>query len=214
MSEWQRWNVSCAVGGLDIKSQEAALRQLPDIVIATPGRLIDHLHNAPSFHLNNVEVLILDEADRLEFDSYRQWHISLSLLSSWAWLVSSTWQDIHSVPEKQPLWFLIITLANEHRFSQFFYCEIPQEIFYRPVIEIFTSPYSCVATLPCEIWKSNIFVFQKQSLPLLIIIFIPHSLTLWPPNSPDLNPVDYAVWGILQECVYKHHRIRDVEELR
>jgi len=54
------------LGGLDIKSQEAALRQLPDIVIATPGRLIDHLRNAPSFHLDNIEVLILDEADRLE----------------------------------------------------------------------------------------------------------------------------------------------------
>ena len=38
--------------------------------------------------------------------------------------------------------------------------------------------------------------------------------SLWPPNSPDLNPVNYAVWGILQERVYKHHRITDVEELR
>jgi len=27
---------------------------------------------------------------------------------------------------------------------------------------------------------------------------------LWPPNSPDLNPVDYSVWSILQEKVYKH----------
>jgi len=33
-------------------------------------------------------------------------------------------------------------------------------------------------------------------------------------EQSDLNPVDYAVWGILQECVYKHHRITDVEELR
>jgi len=30
---------------------------------------------------------------------------------------------------------------------------------------------------------------------------------------PDLNPVDYAVWGILQERVYKHQWITDVEEL-
>jgi ATP-dependent RNA helicase DDX27 len=52
------------LGGLDIKAQEAALRQSPDIVIATPGRLIDHLRNAPSFNLANIEVLVLDEADR------------------------------------------------------------------------------------------------------------------------------------------------------
>ena len=53
-------------GGLNVKAQEAALRLGPDIVIATPGRLIDHLHNAPNFHLNSIEVLILDEADRCE----------------------------------------------------------------------------------------------------------------------------------------------------
>ncbi|XP_061293896.1 probable ATP-dependent RNA helicase DDX27 isoform X1 [Bos javanicus] len=58
-----------AVGGLDVKSQEAALRAAPDILIATPGRLIDHLHNCPSFHLSSIEVLILDEADRM-LDEY------------------------------------------------------------------------------------------------------------------------------------------------
>lgn len=51
----------CA-GGFDIKTQEAALRLGPDICIATPGRLIDHLHNTPSFNLETVEILILDEA--------------------------------------------------------------------------------------------------------------------------------------------------------
>ena len=32
-------------------------------------------------------------------------------------------------------------------------------------------------------------------------------------EQSDLNPVDYAVWGSYK-CVYKHHRITDVEELR
>ena len=41
--------------------------------------------------------------------------------------------------------------------------------------------------------------------------FIP--LTVWPPNSPDLNPVDYRIWGVLQERVYKT-RIRDVDHLK
>src|ERR1700733_915006 len=31
--------------------------------------------------------------------------------------------------------------------------------------------------------------------------FIPSNL--WPPNSPDLNPVDYKIWGVVQEKVYK-----------
>jgi len=37
--------------------------------------------------------------------------------------------------------------------------------------------------------------------------------TLWPPNSPDLNPVDYTIWSIMQEMVHKT-KIRDVNELR
>jgi len=62
-------DICIAAGGLDIKAQEAALRQGPDVVIATPGRLIDHLHNSPSFSLDAVEILILDEADRM-LDEY------------------------------------------------------------------------------------------------------------------------------------------------
>ncbi|KAH8299894.1 hypothetical protein KR044_007348 [Drosophila immigrans] len=62
-------DVGLAIGGLDVKAQEAVLRQNPDIVIATPGRLIDHIKNTPSFTLDSIEVLILDEADRM-LDEY------------------------------------------------------------------------------------------------------------------------------------------------
>lgn len=58
-----------AVGGLDLKAQENVLRKKPDIVIATPGRLIDHLKSTPTFGLESIEVLILDEADRM-LDEY------------------------------------------------------------------------------------------------------------------------------------------------
>lgn len=57
------------IGGLDVKAQEAALRMNPDVVIATPGRLIDHLHNSPNFSLRNIEILVLDEADRYDLVS-------------------------------------------------------------------------------------------------------------------------------------------------
>ena len=42
--------------------------------------------------------------------------------------------------------------------------------------------------------------------------FIPPEM--WPPNSPDLNPVDqYAIWRILQKRVYRS-QIYDVKELK
>ncbi|XP_077459556.1 putative ATP-dependent RNA helicase DDX27 [Stigmatopora argus] len=69
LAQFTSVTVCLAVGGLDLKSQEAALRACPDVLIATPGRLIDHLHNTPSFELGHIEILILDEADRM-LDEY------------------------------------------------------------------------------------------------------------------------------------------------
>ena len=37
--------------------------------------------------------------------------------------------------------------------------------------------------------------------------------SFWPPNSSVLNPVDYAVWGALQQRVYKH-KVRDIAHLK
>ncbi|TXT15558.1 hypothetical protein VHUM_00061 [Vanrija humicola] len=53
------------VGGLSLNAQAHALRTLPDILIATPGRLIDHLTNTPSFTLSALDILVIDEADRM-----------------------------------------------------------------------------------------------------------------------------------------------------
>ncbi|KAK6539988.1 nucleolar DEAD-box protein required for synthesis of 60S ribosomal subunit [Orbilia ellipsospora] len=61
---------SLAVGGLSLKAQEAELRQRPDIVIATPGRFIDHMRNSASFHTDGIEILVLDEADRMLEDGF------------------------------------------------------------------------------------------------------------------------------------------------
>jgi ATP-dependent RNA helicase DDX27 len=53
-----------------LKSQEAELRTFPDIVVATPGRLIDHLRNSVAFSLDTLDVLVLDEADRMLEDGF------------------------------------------------------------------------------------------------------------------------------------------------
>ncbi|MBL7073396.1 MAG: DEAD/DEAH box helicase [Candidatus Omnitrophica bacterium] len=52
------------IGGAPMQSQLRALKKKPRIIIATPGRLVDHL-NQKTLRLKEVEVLILDEADRM-----------------------------------------------------------------------------------------------------------------------------------------------------
>jgi len=49
--------------------------------------------------------------------------------------------------------------------------------------------------------------FLERKMPEFI------SLQLWLPNSPDLNPVDYSVWSILQEKVFKTC-ITDLDDLK
>jgi ATP-dependent RNA helicase RhlE len=56
---------SCVIyGGVGIKPQIDALRRGVEIVVATPGRLLDHLRQR-TVDLSGVEILVLDEADRM-----------------------------------------------------------------------------------------------------------------------------------------------------
>ena len=63
------------------------------------------------------------------------------------------------------------------------------------------------------VMREEFFIFQQDSAPghrardtvkfleQITPAFI--SPDLWPPNSPDLNPVDYKIWGIVQQRVYQ-----------
>jgi len=60
---------------------------------------------------------------------------------------------------------------------------------------------------------SDYFIFQQDGAPAhraketvkLLKTATPDLMppTLWPPNSPDINPVDYKIWGSLQERAYR-----------
>lgn len=51
-------------GGVNINPQKQKLKKGVDILVATPGRLLDHASQR-TVHLSNVEILVLDEADRM-----------------------------------------------------------------------------------------------------------------------------------------------------
>ena len=56
---------SVLVGGVDLMSQSLSLGKRPHVIVATPGRLLDHLKSTKGFHLKYLKCLVLDEADKL-----------------------------------------------------------------------------------------------------------------------------------------------------
>lgn len=67
-----------AVACLGQSSFQEEQRQLmipyvADIIVATPGRLVDHLNSTIGFHLQDLEWLVIDEADRLLMQSFQDW---------------------------------------------------------------------------------------------------------------------------------------------
>jgi len=63
LSKYMDIKTTILVGGKDLQKQREALKNGTEIVIATPGRLLEHIENGLS--LKDVEVFVLDEADRM-----------------------------------------------------------------------------------------------------------------------------------------------------
>jgi len=61
-------------------------------------------------------------------------------------------------------------------------------------------------TAPAHRARDTIQLLQWETLDFI-------GPDLWPPNSPDLNPVDYKIWGVVQQRVYKC-RVSNGDELK
>jgi ATP-dependent RNA helicase DDX47/RRP3 len=53
------------MGGMDMATQTLALSKKPHVIVASPGRLVDHLTTTKGFHISGIKYLVMDEADRL-----------------------------------------------------------------------------------------------------------------------------------------------------
>ncbi|GAX82476.1 hypothetical protein CEUSTIGMA_g9903.t1 [Chlamydomonas eustigma] len=65
MAKFTNLRTAVLVGGDAMEAQFAELAQNPDIIVATPGRLLHHLAEVEGLSLRTVEYLVLDEADRM-----------------------------------------------------------------------------------------------------------------------------------------------------
>ena len=62
--KYQKLSHALLIGGVSIGAQFTALARGADVLIATPGRLIDHIERGKIL-LNGIQILVIDEADRM-----------------------------------------------------------------------------------------------------------------------------------------------------
>lgn len=65
LAQYSNIRVALVVGGLSLQSQASTLRSQPEMIVATPGRMIDHLRNSQSVGVEDLQALVFDEADKL-----------------------------------------------------------------------------------------------------------------------------------------------------
>ncbi len=108
----------CLYGGQPIQKQITALKRKPQLVVATPGRLMDHTKRR-TVRLNFVETVVLDEADRMLDMGF----------------VKDVTRILDSIPKKRNLGMFSATISREVMDISWVYQRDPVEIVVRPVEE-------------------------------------------------------------------------------
>jgi ATP-dependent RNA helicase DDX18/HAS1 len=67
-----RQTFGICMGGANRRNEAEKLEKGVNILVATPGRLLDHLQNTKGFHFANLQCLVIDEADRLLDEGFEQ----------------------------------------------------------------------------------------------------------------------------------------------
>jgi len=64
VGKYHTLSYGCLIGGKDVKNEQERLSLL-SVIVATPGRLLQHLEQTPLFDTQHLQMLVLDEADRV-----------------------------------------------------------------------------------------------------------------------------------------------------
>ena len=108
----------CLYGGQPIEKQVTQLKNRPQIVVATPGRLMDHMKRR-TVRLDKVETVVLDEADRMLDMGF----------------IQDVTRILDKMPQRRNLGLFSATISREVMDISWVYQRDPVEITVRPVEE-------------------------------------------------------------------------------
>ena len=141
-------------GGQDIDRQKEKLRRTPQIIIGTPGRLLDHLRRG-TVQLKNVNKIVIDEADEL---------LKLGFIEDVENLLRETAKDRQIILCSATMPLRIRQLATE-------FLKTPKEIFIEPKIITLENINQVVIKIPADKKFSKLVETIQNENPYLAMIF-------------------------------------------
>ena len=103
-------------GGTDFRNQISSLKRKTDVVVGTPGRIMDHIRQG-TFKIQNINCLVLDEADEM---------LKMGFLEDIEWIIDK-------LPEKKQMVLFSATMPNEIKNIAKKYLNDPVEILIKSV---------------------------------------------------------------------------------
>ena len=110
-SESRNFNTIAIYGGTDFRNQISCLKRKTDVVVGTPGRIIDHIKQG-TFKINNINCLVLDEADEM---------LKMGFLEDIEWIIDK-------LPEDKQMVLFSATMPREIKNIAKKYLNNPAEI--------------------------------------------------------------------------------------
>jgi len=115
-SESSNFKTVAIYGGTDYRNQISALKRKVDVVVGTPGRIMDHIRQG-TFKINDINCLVLDEADEM---------LNMGFLEDIEWIIDQ-------LPENKQMVLFSATMPNEIRNIAKKYLNDPAEILIKSV---------------------------------------------------------------------------------
>ena len=141
-------------GGQDIDRQKEKLRRVPQIIIGTPGRLLDHLRRG-TIQLKNVNKIVVDEADEL---------LKLGFIEDVESLLRETAKDRQIILCSATMPLRIRQLAAE-------FLKSPKEILVEPKIITLENINQVVVKIPADKKFAKLVEILQNENPYLAMIF-------------------------------------------
>jgi len=115
-SESRNFKTVAIYGGTDYRNQISALKRKVDVVVGTPGRIMDHIRQG-SFKIKDINCLVLDEADEM---------LNMGFLEDIEWIIDQ-------LPENKQMVLFSATMPSEIRNIAKKYLNDPAEILIKSV---------------------------------------------------------------------------------